>query len=162
MARAGRPALGPRPMSSTERSRACRARARVRKLAERPELAEAAELTRINSGMLAPPTQPAALPEPPPLPADPVQRAEARLAELEGVLRVALRDPTASATARVSAARTLAELYGLLRHRAPPPDPEAERERQQTDPAWLAEQAAKTRAEVMALRELLAFRSMLS
>ncbi len=55
MPRSGRPPIGPRPMTSTERARACRARKRARRLAERPELAEAKALTLLTSGVLTAP-----------------------------------------------------------------------------------------------------------
>ncbi|WP_270934314.1 hypothetical protein [Falsiroseomonas oryzae] len=148
--------------TSTERANACRARQRARKLAERPELADAAELTRITSGVLAAPAQPTALPEPPPLPDDPNERAAAMQVELEASMRQVLLDPAAPPAARVAAGRSLAELAGLLKTRAPAPDPNARAYRSATDPELLEAQARATREEARQLREAISWARMMN
>lgn len=150
-------------MTSTERSRACRARQRARRRAERPELAEAAELTRITSGVGLMPQGPLPAAEPPPpLPGDATERAVAIQAELEQAMRQVLLDPAAPPAARVAAGRSLAELAGLLKTRAPAPDLEARAYRAATDPDLLEAQARATREEAARLREAILFREMLS
>lgn len=197
MSRTGRPSIGHRAMTSTERSRACRARQRalrqaetaaagitveppgrktstersrecrtqqrLQKIAERPELAYQAELTRIASGVAAAPAASATPAEPPPpLPDDPVARAAAMQAELEQAMRAVLLDPAAPPAARVAAGRSLAELAGLLKTRAPAPDPEARAYRAANDPELLQAQAKATRDAAQQLREAIAFAQMLN
>lgn len=158
----GRPSIGPRPMTSTERARACRARQQARKLAERPELREAAAMTAITSRVIPPPpaivaavraAEPAAAPPPPPpLPDDPAARAAAVAAEIELTLRAAALDPSTPAASRIAAARSLGELHGLLKTRAMPVDPAEVAARREMDPEWLAAEAEATRREIRSLR----------
>jgi hypothetical protein len=119
MSRTGRPNIGHRPMTSTERARASRARKRapetVKMLAERPEKADTAELTRLTSGG-TPAVGPSAAPvnPPPPLPTDPIERTAAMQAEIELAMRQVVFDPASPPAARVAARRSLAEMAGLL------------------------------------------------
>lgn len=74
-------------------------------------------------------------------------------AEVQQAFREAVLDPATPAQARIAAARSLAEMAGLLRMRTAAPSIEALRQREDEDPDVLAARAAETRREAALLRQ---------
>jgi hypothetical protein len=93
---------------------------------------------------------------PPPLPADPAARVSALMAEMEATCRQIMLAPDVPAASRVAAMRSLGELHGILRQRAPASDPERRADLSNADPAALAAAAAEARADVARLESLAA------
>ena len=165
MSRTGRPPLGPRAMTPAERTRAWRARQRARKIAADPQIADARAFTALAAGVLAanggavgqgeaaaaPPAPP-----PPPLPESQTDALVAIEAEVKTAFRSAMLDPNTPAQARIAAARSLAEMTGLLRTRTAPPDPRSLRQQEEADPATLARRAEETRQQIAELAALAA------
>ncbi len=76
-------------------------------------------------------------------------------AEVQQAFREAVLDPATPAQARIAAARSLAEMAGLLRVRTAAPSIESLRQREDEDPDVLVARAAETKREVELLRQTL-------
>lgn len=157
-------------MSTAERSRAFRQRQAVKRVVERHQRVSAAAEVIAKEVGVAPvlPALPSIFaagpaaaqarepaPAPPELPADQPSRLARIEDEVISACRGVLADPSSPAQAKIAAARTLAELTGLMRLRTAPPDPAKAVDPSRVDPDELMRQAAATRKVATEMRETL-------